>query len=355
MKKILVIQQKMIGDVLVSTILCESLAKAYPNDQIDYLIYEGTYDVFSENEKNYNIIPFTNEYRESKKALITFAKKLRNENYDIVIDAYSKLESWIIVGLSNAPMKISFKKGISNLLYTHLVDRHETPTSNLGLVIEHRLKLLQPLGIEKEHLVTTPHIRITEQEKNNAKNLLVANGLQLNKPIAMLNIIGSGDNKTYPLEYMAKIVDEVAQHNVQILFNYLPKQKDLAEKVFHFCRKETQEKVYFNVLAGSLRSLLSILNECSFVIGNDGGTMNMAKALNKPTFIIFSPWIEKKAWSTFEDGKKHISVHLNDYNTELFSSKTLKEIKKINSTLYTEFHPIYFKDSLNTFVKDNLQ
>lgn len=198
MKKILVIQQKMIGDVLVSTILCESLAKAYPNDQIDYLIYEGTYDVFSENEKNYNIIPFTNEYRESKKALITFAKRLRNENYDIVIDAYSKLESWIIVGLSNAPMKISFKKGISNLLYTHLVDRHETPTSNLGLVIEHRLKLLQPLGIEKEHLVTTPHIRITEQEKNNAKNLLVANGLQLNKPIAMLNIIGSGDNKTYP-------------------------------------------------------------------------------------------------------------------------------------------------------------
>ena len=355
MKKILVIQQKMIGDVLVSTILCESIANAYPNEQIDYLIYEGTYDVFSENEKNYNIIPFKKEYRESKKALIRFAKELRNENYDVIIDAYSKLESWIIVGLSTAPTKISFKKGISNFLYTHLVDRHETPTSNLGLVIEHRLKLLQPLGIEKKHIITTPHIRITENEANNAKKMLIENGLQLNEPIAMLNIIGSGDNKTYPLEHMAKIVNEVAQHNVQILFNYLPKQKELAEKVLHFCKTETQEKVFFNVLAGSLRSLLSILNECSFVIGNDGGTMNMAKALNKPTFIIFSPWIEKKAWSTFEDGKKHISVHLNDYNPELFSSKTLKEIKKINSTLYTEFHPNYFKDSLNTFVKDNLR
>ena len=40
--KILVIQQKMIGDVLVSSILCENLRYAYPDAQIDYLIYDST-------------------------------------------------------------------------------------------------------------------------------------------------------------------------------------------------------------------------------------------------------------------------------------------------------------------------
>lgn len=354
MKKILVIQQKMIGDVLVSTILCETLCKAYPNAQIDYLIYENTYPVIAENDKNYNVIFFKNEYRDNKKALISFALSLKEEKYDVVIDAYSKLESWLIVGLSNAKTKISFKKKISNLLFTHLIERHQVPTSNLGLVIEHRLKLLEPLNIPKDLYVTHPTIKITNVENENAINLLKENNVDLQKPIVMLNIIGSNDSKTYPLNYMAKVVDKIAENDVQILFNYIPNQIEAAKKVLELCSVETQQKIFFNVLGNNLRGLLALLNQCCFVIGNDGGTMNMAKALNKPTFIIFSPWIEKKAWNTYEDGKKHISVHLNDYKPELFQNKRLKQIKRENNNLYNLFLPNFFGDLLTHFIKSNL-
>jgi len=47
--KILVIQQKMIGDVLVSSIICNNLRKAYPDAQIDYLVYESTTPVLEGN------------------------------------------------------------------------------------------------------------------------------------------------------------------------------------------------------------------------------------------------------------------------------------------------------------------
>ncbi len=354
MKKILVIQQKMIGDVLVSTILCETLCKAYPNAQVDYLIYENTYPVISENDKNYNIIFFKNEYRANKKALIQFALSLKEENYDVIIDAYSKLESWLIVGLSNAKIKISFKKKISNLLFTHLIERHDVATTNLGLVIEHRLKLLDPLNISKDLYVTHPTIKITDAENEHAINILKENNVDLQKPIVMLNIIGSNDTKTYPIAHMARVVDKVAENNVQILFNYIPNQIETAKKVLNLCSAATQKKVFFNVLGNSLRGLLALLNQCSLVIGNDGGTMNMAKALNKPTFIIFSPWIEKKAWNTFEDGKKHLSVHLKDYKPEYFTDKTLKQIKKENNNLYQLFLPDFFGDLLTHFIKSNL-
>lgn len=354
MKKILVIQQKMIGDVLVSTILCETLCKAYPNAQVDYLIYESTYPVISENDKDYNIILFKNEYRNSKKALISFALSLKEENYDVVIDAYSKLESWLIVGLSNAKTKISFKKNVSNLLFTHLIKRHLQPTTNLGLVIEHRLKLLDPLKIPKDLYVTQPSIKITDTENENAKKLLKQNNVNLQKSIVMLNIIGSNETKTYPLDYMAKVVDLVAKNDVQILFNYIPNQIEIAKQVLNLCVAETQQKIFFNVLGNNLRGLLALLNQCSFVIGNDGGTMNMAKALNKPTFILFSPWIEKIAWSTFEDGKKHISVHLKDYKAEFFANKTLKQIKKENNNLYKLFLPEFFGNLLTHFINSNL-
>ncbi len=354
MKKILVIQQKMIGDVLVSTILCETLCKAYPTAQIDYLIYENTYPVISENHKNYNVIFFKNEYRDNKKALISFALSLKEQNYDVIIDAYSKLESWLIVGLSNAKTKISFKKKISNLLFTHLIERDQQPKTNLGLVIEHRLKLLDPLKISKDLYVTHPTIKITDEENENAINLLKKHNVNLQKPIVMLNIIGSSETKTYPLKHMAKVVDMVAKSDVQILLNYIPNQIETAKKVLNLCSVETQKKIFFNVLGNNLRGLLALLNQCSFVIGNDGGTMYMAKALNKPTFIIFSPWIEKIAWSTFEDGIKHISVHLNDYKPDLFKNKRLKQIKKENNNLYNLFLPEFFGDLLTHFIKSNL-
>lgn len=354
MTKILVIQQKMIGDVLVSSILCETLSKAYTDAQIDYLIYESTHQVIQENVKKYHTIFFTNKQRESKTELLKFAKKIRKENYDIIIDAYSKLESWVIVGMSKAKKKISFKKGFTDFLYTDLVVRHEKSVSNLGLVIEHRLKLLEPLNIPKELYVTQPKIKITEQEDQQAQAVLERNNIDKNIPVVMMNIIGSSESKTYPPKYMAQIIDQVAGYNVQILFNYIPKQIDQAKEIFDLCKPETQNKIYFNVLGNSIREFLALMNNCVCIIGNDGGAMNMAKALDKPTFIIFSPWIYKEVWATFEDGFNHISVHLKDFRSEWFEGKSQKELLKINDKLYNEFSPDFILNQVDYFCENHL-
>lgn len=355
MKKILVIQQKMIGDVLVSTILCETLVKAFSNATIHYLIYHNTYPVLENNHERYQPILFTPEHRKSKKALFELGLQLRKENYDVVIDAYSKIESWVIVALSKAPIKISYKKKFSNVLYTHLVERHNEANTNLGLVIEHRLKLLQPLNIAENNYVTKPKINVAQYELNAVKTSLIYEGITLNKPIAMLNILGSSNDKTYPIKYMSTIVDEVAKNDVQIIFNYMPHQQAIVEELLSLCNKETKTKVFKTIIAKSIRELVAMICFCDFIIGNDGGAMNMAKALNIPTFIIFSPWIEKKAWNTFEDGQNNISVHLNDYLPEEFANKKLKTIKKENQKLYQKFKPDFFIPLIQNFLNFHLE
>jgi heptosyltransferase-2 len=47
--KILVIQQKMIGDVLVSSLICENLKRSYPNSEVHYLINRFTIPVIENN------------------------------------------------------------------------------------------------------------------------------------------------------------------------------------------------------------------------------------------------------------------------------------------------------------------
>jgi heptosyltransferase-2 len=154
---------------------------------------------------------------------------------------------------------------------------------------------------------------------------------------------------------MAKVVDFIADNqDVNILFNYFPKQIKDAKIVFDACKASTQEKIYFDLLGNDLRSFIAIMNNCDLIIGNDGGAINMAKALGKPSFIIFSPWIEKKIWATLEDGVHHISVHLNDFKPKLLAEKTEKELKKNTPSLYQEFEPELFKDKIELFLKKNL-
>jgi ADP-heptose:LPS heptosyltransferase len=352
--KILVIQQKMIGDVLISSIICNNLRDAFPDAQIDYLVYESTTPVLEGNTNIDNIILFQKKHRENTFEFLKLALKIRDNQYDLIIDAYSKLESWLIVLLSGGKRKISYKKTGRSFLYTDNVPFDAYPKTNLGLAIERRLSLLEPLDL-KIKIDPLPKLFVTENENLEASSLFQKHQIKKERKTVMISLLGSEKLKTYPLEYMAKVVDTIADNqDVNILFNYFPKQLQDAKFVFEACKPSTQEKIYFDLYGESLRSFIAIMNQCDLIIGNDGGAINMAKALNKPSFIIFSPWIEKKIWATFEDGFIHNSVHLNDFKPEIFSILSEKELKTKTPILYKEFNPNFFLDQLKNFLDYNL-
>jgi len=352
--KILVIQQKMIGDVLVSSIICNNLRTAYPNAQIDYLVYSSTTAVLEGNPNIDNIILFEEKHRQSKKEILNLGLQIRKEKYDLIIDAYSKLESWILVFLSNAKRKISYKKPGRSFLYTDNVPFEPFPKTNLGLAIERRLSLLEPLNLKTE-IDPIPKLFVSEKENQEAIATFERHRVSKNRKTVMISLLGSERLKTYPLEFMSKVVDYIADYaDVNILFNYFPKQLEEAKTIFNICKPSTQQKIYFDLLGGDLRSFIGLVNQCDLIIGNDGGAINMAKALEKPSFIIFSPWIEKKIWATFEDGNRHLSVHLKDYDQDLFEGKSEKTLKKEALSLYQEFKPEYFKDKIESFLEKNI-
>ncbi len=351
--KILIIQQKMIGDVLVSTILCENIKLKYPNAQVDYMIYKGSLPVVEGNKFIDNIIIFTEKHRNNKIEFLKFLFQIRKKKYDIVIDAYSKLESWLTVLFSGAKQKISYDKKWRKFLYTDNIPNIEKQKSNVGLIIEKRLSLLNTLNFNKP-LEVFPKVYLTEKENNYAVKILEQGGLDLRKKTVMISIIGSTENKTYPLSYMSKIVDFIVDKmDVNILFNYIPNQKNQAKLVYDKCKNTTKEKIFFDVLGNNLRTYISIVNQCAFIIGNDSGAINIAKALKKPSFIIFSPWIDKKYWATFEDGVNNLSVHLKDFKPLLFKNKSKKWIKNNTLNLYSHFKPEYIYNALDLFL-DNI-
>ena len=344
----------MIGDVLITSLLCENIKKAYPNAIVYYLINSNTLPVLENNPYIDHKIVFDEKENKGLMNLIKFSKKVNQNKYDIVIDAYSKLQSWVDVFINNAPKKISYKKIGRTFLYTDNVEKHDEPNSYLGLAIEHRLSLLKPLGIETP-LATEPKLYLTEEEINFAKDLFTKHQVDTTRKTVMISLLGSDLSKTYPLNEMAKMVDFIGQHyNVNILFNYFPKQLPQAKEVYNQLSDETKSKVYFELLGNDLREFIAIANECDVIVGNDGGAINMSKALGKKSFIIFSPWIDKKVWATFEDGINHTSVHLKDYFPEKLGDLNNRQIKKQVNEFYSIFDFELFKEKLENFLNNNL-
>ncbi|MCB4798975.1 glycosyltransferase family 9 protein [Neotamlana laminarinivorans] len=351
--KILIIQQKMIGDVLTSSILFEALNVEFPEAQLDYLINEHTSPVIKHHPFINHVIYYTKKEAKSKKALFRFAQRIKKEKYDIVIDVYSKFSSNVISYISSANIRISKYKWYSAFIYTHTFADATTPKTPAGLAIENRLQLLKPI-LNYKPKNQTPKIYLTPEELKHSKAFLLNHGLDLLKPIYMISVLGSSQKKTYPFNYMAELLDAlVIATQGQILFNYIPNQEEDAKAIYNTCKPETQQHIKFDVFGKSLREFIAITKHCTALIGNEGGAVNMAKAIDVPTFTIFSPWITKAAWNMFEDGKTHVSIHLNDLKPELYTNTSKKYLKANYKSLYKAFTPNLIVDQLKLFLEEN--
>ena len=342
--KILVIQKKRIGDVLVSTVIFEALREKFPNAELHYLVYPMSIAVVENNPFIDKLIILDNKTKKSFFGLLQFLFQLRSEKYDIVVDAYGKPNSVVMGWFSGAKKTITFEKNYSKILYSDVIQRREKAVTSATLAIEHRMQLLEPLDIKFK--AYQPKIFLKDSEIAHARNYLIQNGIDLEVPIMMISAIGSKETKTFPLKYMAEVLDEIAEKNVQILFNYIPHQKNLALELYELCQTETKSKIFIDIYENDLRKFISITSLCSALIGNEGGATHMAKAVNVPTFIIFAIGILKESWSIYENETTDVAVSVEDY---------FPNNRSDFETLTQKYKPELFVDKLRKFLDFNIK
>lgn len=351
--KVLLIQQKMVGDVLASSVLCKNIKTLYPASEVHYLVHSHTAAVVENNPYVDKLLLFSPELRSDKLRFLKFLRWIRREKYDVVIDVYGKLESNLITAVSGSPVKISYRKWYTAFLYNHLYKHDTVRAGDAGLALENRLKLLEPLNPGNKVLDPKPRIFLKPEEKAQARNLLQKAGIAEQQSVIMIGILGSAPDKSYPLDYMAVIIDELAQRpDTMLLFNYLPSQQSQAEDLIQRCKPQSREKIALGLYTPSLRAFLGVLSQCTGLVANEGGAINMAKALDIPTFSIFSPWISKEVWDTFNQAPINRSVHLKDYLPEQINGKSMATLKSQSQELYRLFEPSLFLEELRDFTSN---
>ncbi len=350
MKKVLIIQNKRIGDVLISSVIANNYKKKYPKSEIHLMAYDYTHGVIINNPNIDKIISINEKELKKFQNLLKTIREVQKERYDIIFDPYSKLQSRLICKFGKAKQTVGHKsrKKIGDLgYYTHPVGILEKKSHISGKAIEDRIHLLQQVDTFTD-IDYAPKIFLTETEKQ----FQVPDHYQ-SKKIIMLGILGSTPQKSMPYEYVAQIVDYIATtFDCYLLFNFAPNQKEEADKIYDLCQNKSN--IILDVYANSIRDFAVLMNQCAVLVSNEGGTVHIAKALDKPTFTIFSPYINKDDWSSFEDGIVHKSVHLLDFIPDAISNLSYeqsKEIEKNPRELYLKLTPEMIIPELDSFLK----
>ena len=354
MKKILIIQNKRIGDVLISSVIANNYKAKYPDSEVHLMAYDFTHGVIQNNPNIDKIISINEKDLKKFGNLVKMILQVRKEKYDIIFDPYSKLQSRLMCKFGGGKQTVGHKsrKKIGNLgYYTHPVGILESKSHICGKAIEDRIHLLKQVDTF-EQINYEPKIFLTETEKQ----FRVPKKYQ-NKKIIMLGILGSTPQKSMPYEYIAQIVDYITNtFDCYLLFNYAPNQKVEADKIYELCQNKSN--IILDIYASSIRDFAVLMNQCKVLVSNEGGTVHIAKALQKPTFTIFSPYINKDDWSSFEDGKFHKSVHLLDFLPNAISDLSYeqnKEIEKNPRAMYLKLTPEMIISELDSFLKEQLE
>lgn len=351
--KVLVIQQKMIGDVLTSSILFEALRKKFPEAELHYLIYPHTKPVVENNPFINKCLLYDPAYNKNPVKFLKFVNCIRQESYTDIIDIYSKISTGIISLSSGAINRLGYQKKYTSHFYTQTFHHIKNPATCAGLAIENRMQFLQALH-DDFPIHARPRIYLDEFQREKAALRLKEGNICHKNPVIMCGVLGSSRNKSYPPAYMAKLLDNVVNllNDSQILFNYSPAQEKEALAIYNLCAAKTKSKIFLKLYARELQDFIASCANCDAFIGNEGGAANIAKALKIPTFSIHSPSIKKSYWGIYCNDNDKLSVHLEDFKPELFQNKNEKELRVKNSEYYDLLKPELVAPRLETFLKN---
>lgn len=351
--RVLVMQQKMIGDVLTSGLLAENLRNLLPGIEVHFLAHSHTHAVLQGNPHIVALHGCAASATWGQKARL--AAMLRSIGFEALIDVYGKLESLLLTARIGARRSIGYSKWYTGIVYSDPVVRPEHSAWDLPLAIEHRLRLLEPLTgrLERHQLAVHPRLYVDDAEHSRARSFLARHGVDLDRPLLMVGALGSSEDKTYPLPSMARLLDRIAAHSsAQLLFNCLPSQRPRAAELAALCTPSTRARIVLDAAPDGLRDFIAVLAQCSALFGNEGGAANMARALDVPSFSIFSPQIPRSVWASHDP--MHPSVHLAEFAPAHFDPVRARQ-RPPGPWLYERFDPGWIEPALDAFVGTHLE
>ena len=298
---ILVVRFRQMGDAILATALLNTLRHNFPEARIDFVLNESIAPLFSGHPSIDRILTFSDDERHRP---LVYLKKVwsivRHTRYDVIIDMRSTVNTMLFALLSpRTPYRIGVKKGYTALAFNHPVGH----CGNSRSMVDYDTQFAQPLSklrpIQPVHRFTLP---ITEEEKSAFGTYLQGQGIDLQKPVMLVNVTAKLAAKVWRQDRMVWVLRQFLQSfpHYQLIFNYAPGQEEAdARQIYHELGSPAQ--VFIDVQARSSRQLAAMGHFMTLFFGNEGGARHIMHAMGCPTLAICAPGNSKTVWIPQDD------------------------------------------------------
>jgi len=270
MRKILVLNQNFIGDVILTLPAIKALNEGYQTIPIDVVVSRNGAEVLKENPWINSILIRPKEIKEKLK----FIREIKARDYDICLSFSSKsIELALFSFLSRCKRRFGFFNPTTFPFYNFRIKENLEDHCALDY-----LKLAIAAGGKKSTLI--PEIFLSTEEIERGEELIKALLKGRDKLIFGILLGGSTTFKRWHPPILKELLNLLKEKGEILLFG---------GKEFENLGKKFEQGNIYN-LAGrlSLRESIALLKFCSVFIGQDSGLTHISASLGVPTLGIYT-------------------------------------------------------------------
>jgi ADP-heptose:LPS heptosyltransferase len=278
-RRILLIQLRRLGDVVLSTALLEDLHRAFPDARLDYLVGPAAAPLLAGHLLIHERIVL------DRTRTLAMWREIRSRRYDLVVDVQGNLRTAMIARASGAAVRVGWRSGPWRLWYTHACERRESEC----YVIRDRQRLLEMVGVPVGD--SRPRIQLSRDELVLGEQAARAAGAPPDAPRVGFVITTSEPLKDWRIEAFGEVAKALSNVGVvPLVFELTPADIELSPRL---CAIAPAAVV---VPSRDLRLFNSVLATCRVLVSGDTGPAHMADALGVPRVTIFGA-TSPSAWS----------------------------------------------------------
>lgn len=275
--KILFIQLRQIGDLLMCTPALRAAKLSYPDAEIHLLCEDRLKWVLQGNPNLSAILPV------DKTPALFKGLSLRAAHYDAVVDCMGLPKTALTAFFSGAKIRTGFRKRGRTLFYSNAISLPDT----LMYSAAHKLLLLQPLGIQSTTDLSL-EIHPSPAEIKAAQDLSTALNLSAHQRLIAFSPVSRRDYKRWSYASYAHVCDQVIEKkDVTFLPLFGPGEEAAIEEVISHSRHS--KRFVFPYTPPPFKAFPEFMKHCLFYFGNDNGIRHTAIIAGLKTATLFGP------------------------------------------------------------------
>ncbi len=271
-EKILLIQLRQLGDVLLTTPAARVLRRKFPSAHIAFLTEENAFHILSGNPDIDEII--TIKRKQSLFQQLNVIKEIRGKKFDLIFDFLVNPRTTYISFLSGAKTRVTFHNPPRSLLYT------DSAKASGNYAVQHKLSLLEHMGIEGGDV--TPVIAIPEENMKKEDLFLESKGIGPDDFKVCIDASHRRPLRKWTAEGFAEVADRLnEEYKAKVIFLWGPGEKEEVSRIMARCRNSHHLAPEL-----TLKDHAALISRADLLLGNCSYPRHVAAAVGTPSLVI---------------------------------------------------------------------